>query len=179
MKRGSTGVVVGIILAVVLVIVVIGFFAFRGGDSSQLQLPQHEDFIAEISINADDILTDCFSDDHCTIERISGDFTNKGDVNIKGVFINYILLDKSSNEILFRKLDVSPRLYTYGLNLNLKKDEKEIFASESVFLTERVPKGDYLLRVELINVLSDEAITSTEASLKMQSAKEQILAELS
>lgn len=170
MKRGSTGIIVGVVFAVII-IGIIGFFVLSGKES------KNENFDVTLFIKSDRIFTDCYSNDHCILGRISGNFTNNGNLEINlPLFINYSILDKSTKDILFSELDVSTKFY--GDKKVVKKGETELFASEDIFLTgshgNYVPKGDYILRIALIDVLTDQVITSTETNLKMQSFIEQV-----
>lgn len=50
-----------------------------------------------------EIFYDCYSDDHCILDRVFGNITNTGS-DIYSPEVNYTILDKTSRKVLFSYL---------------------------------------------------------------------------
>lgn len=57
----------------------------------------------------------------------------------------------------------------------MKSGQEIYFSSEKIFLTQRIPKGEYILKVGLVDTRTSKDVASTEVTATMQKAEEQTL----
>lgn len=106
----------------------------------------------------------CYTPEHCFFETISGTAENKGEKSLKGPILKFSLLDKTTKQSLFNASET----LAFGIGVNIEAYEIKTFEAKSVFLTDKVPAGEYILKVTLNEILSDNDVVSVEKNVSVR-----------
>lgn len=157
MKKGW---IIGIIVLVIILAIIMGFIKFSFKSQKQSN-QESKEFKANITI--EDILPYCYASDHCIFDYIKGTIDNEGTRIIRSPQLEYSILKKDTLEKIADYLDPAP---TGLFQETIGAKEKRPFLSKNIFLTKRVPEGDYILEIRVIDSLSSEIVTIKRLDVK-------------
>ncbi len=183
-QPGKVYAIIGLILSIIVLIIAsitllwIFFAVKKALTSTEKELTSTEipDLTFNAEIKIDYIATDCYSQDHCYIDYIQGNISNKGGDIIRNPQFKYTLYNKDSGQIVADYLGLPKGSWVDGKILSNQRVE---FLDADVFLTKNLQKGEYKLKVEVEDSLTSKIVTSAEVNVILESAVDQLRREYS